>query len=93
MPETGIYIDDIFYGTPPKKIDLYPEEHTIGRFSQKAYEEVNGEEKSRMNNAIVKVVLESGTNYQLIFFYKCDTGGNKICSENEWYFGCDLKKK
>jgi hypothetical protein len=85
-PEIGVYVDDVFFGKPLSIINISPGVHTISLFQEKAYQEASKNDKKRMNGGIVKINSEPDKVTKIKFTYKCQTGINFICNDNEWVF-------
>jgi len=85
-PDCNVFIDGISYGKPPYLGSIPLGIHTVSLFSDAKYQAGGSNDKDRMSGAIVKVNIEKDKTTRIIFNYKCKTGGNFKCDDNEWEF-------
>jgi hypothetical protein len=93
IPECNVFIDDISYGKPPYSGKISAGIHTVSLFSESKFQSGRSGDKDRMSSAKLKVIIEKGKITKIIFNYKCDTGGNGKCDDNEWSFDYNILKK
>lgn len=91
-PEIGVYVDDILYGKPLSIINISPGTHTVSLFQDKVYQDASKNDRKRMSGGMVKINGEPEKVTRVIFTYKCRTGINFYCNDNEWEFVNEVVK-
>jgi hypothetical protein len=92
VPECNVFIDDISNGKPPYSGKISAGKHTVSLFSESKFQAGGRGDKDRMSSAILKLNIEKGKKTKIIFNYKCDTGKNGECDDNEWGFDYNIIK-
>jgi hypothetical protein len=79
--DKSVYVNNVFYGTGPRTIEVSPGEHTVSMFSEQAISSARGDDKLRMSTGRVTVNCPAGKTGILQFIFICE---EYFCDGNEW---------